>query len=244
MNNKFFSSMKRALFLTTCLAFLASFSACTFNFIDRGPYEEVNQSYALADFDQLDMGSAFNIEVKQGTSFHIDVRGNRSDVDDLDVYTRNGVLYAKYRNSRSRRYTTYFTITMPTVRGVDFSGASKSTISGFTNLRNVDITLSGASKSTVDLDATNLTFDLSGASTLDLLGQGSLLDGELSGASHLEAFDYAASDATLDVSGASRARVSVSRNLDVTASGASNVRYRGNPSVRQNTSGASSVQRD
>lgn len=236
--------MKRAIFLTTCLAFLASFSACTFNFIDRGPYEEITQSYGLTDFDQLDMGSAFNIEVRQGNAFRIDVRGNRSDVDDLDVYTRNGTLYAKYRNSRSHRYTTYFTITMPTVRSVDFSGASKSTISGFANLRSFEITLSGASRSEVDLDATNLKFDLSGASTLDIIGQGSVMEGDLSGASTLEAFDYLANDAILDVSGASRARVNVAKTLDVTASGASNVRYRGNPSVRQNTSGASSVQRD
>lgn len=236
--------MKRAIFLTTCLAFLTSLSACTFNFIDRGPYEEITQTYALSGFDQLSMGSAFTIDVQQGSRFRIDVRGNRSDLDDLDVYTRNGVLYARYRNSRSRRYTTYFTITMPTVRYVDFSGASKSTIRGFTNLRSFEISLSGASKSTVDLDAANLNVDLSGASTLDIGGLGSVMEGDVSGSSTLEAFDFFVNEAKLDVSGASRARVNVARNLDVTASGASLVRYRGNPSVRQTISGASSVQRD
>ena len=236
--------MKRAIFLTTCLALLASFSACNFNYIDRDPYEEVIQTYALTGFDQLSMGSAFNITVRQGSTYRIEVRGSRNDVNDLDLYTRNGKLYARYRTSSKQRYTTYFTITMPTISGVDFSGATRSSISGFGGLRSFEAILSGASRSDIDLDANSVRVDLSGASEATFFGSGNVLEGDLSGASSLYAFDYPVNEAILDVSGASRARVDVARNLDVSASGASNVRYQGNPSVRQNVSGGSSVQRD
>ncbi|MEJ0030812.1 MAG: hypothetical protein WDO15_10785 [Bacteroidota bacterium] len=52
-----------------------------------------------------------------------------------------------YRNGRrndNRQYTTYVTITMPALKGVLFSGAVNSKVSGFETEGNFDVTLSGA----------------------------------------------------------------------------------------------------
>ncbi|RRA97755.1 head GIN domain-containing protein [Larkinella rosea] len=234
-----FTSILSAFFVLA----LVSLTSCDFERI--GPYEEDDRSYGLTNFDRLDMGSAFNITVRAGSTYSIEARGNRRDLDDLDMYTSNGTLRAKYRNnSRNRRYDMNITITMPTLRGVDFSGASRSDVSGFQGLRELDIKLSGASRATVDLDADRTNIDLSGASDLDLEGASGLLIGDLSGASKIEAFDYPVDEAELDLSGASTARVKVAKRLNVTASGASSVRYRGTPVIKSNTSGSSTVRQD
>ncbi|RRB15633.1 DUF2807 domain-containing protein [Larkinella knui] len=222
---------------------LVSLTSCDFERV--GPYEEDERSYGLTNFDRLDMGSAFDITVEQGSNFSIEARGNSRDLDDLDIYTSNGTLHAQYRNHyRNRRYDMNIRITMPTLRGVDFSGASRSEITGFRGLREFDIKLTGASRSTVDLDAARTNIDLSGASDLDLKGTSALLVGELSGASKLEGFDYPVDEAELDLSGASSARVRVTKRLDVTASGASSVRYRGVPELRSKLSGSSTLRQD
>ncbi|WP_460637209.1 head GIN domain-containing protein [Larkinella harenae] len=233
------SSILSALFILT----LVSLTSCDFERV--GPYEEDERSYGLSNFDRLDMGSAFQITVQEGSRFDIEVRGNRRDLDDLDIYTRNGTLYAKYRNNlRNRRYDVSFMITMPTLRGVDFSGASRSEVIGFQRLRELDIRLSGASRASFDVDAARTNIDLSGASDLDLKGAGGLLYGDLSGASKLEAYDYPVDEAELDLSGASTARIRVSKRLDVIASGASSVRYRGAPELKSRLSGSSTVRQD
>lgn len=212
---------------------------------DRGPYEEITRLYTLSNFDQIDMGSAFRVDVRSGSQFAVDVRGNRSDIDDLDVTVRNGTLHAQYRNYlRKRRYNITFTVTMPTLRAVNFSGASQSTINGFTNLTELTVALSGASKSTVNVGASRLAVNLSGASVLTGTGSGSELQADLSGASRLETVECPVSNATLDVSGASSARVRVADALTVKASGASNVRYRGTPRINSNVSGASTVSQE
>lgn len=209
---------------------------------DLGPYKEINQTYALTGFDRLDMGSAFHIDVRAGTTFQVSARGNELDINDLDVSVHNGTLRAEYRNSgRKQRYDTYLTITMPTLRAVNFSGASKSTITGFSQLNEVDISVSGASKSNINFSATRLNTNLSGASTVTIVGSGTTLTGDISGASKLEAYDFPTMEANLDVSGASAVRVRVQNALTVKASGASNVRYRGTPRVNSNVSGASTV---
>jgi hypothetical protein len=222
--------------------FLLTLSGCYLKREDVGPYQPDQRTYALTSFDRLDMGSAFVITVQQGAVFSITVEGDRRNLDDLDVYTRNGTLKAQYRIARSRTYPTTFHITMPTLRSVDFSGASRSTITGFTNLSDLDISLSGASECQFVGQATRTTVDLSGASSLQLSGLGTWLSAGLSGASSLEAFGFPVANAGVDASGASKANVSVNTTLVVEASGASTIRYRGAPVVSKRVSGASTVQ--
>lgn len=234
--------MKRTLFcqISYIALLILSLSACIRE--DVGPYQGDKQTYALTGFDRLDMGSAFDITVQSGPVSSIVAEGDRRNLDDLNVYVRNGTLFAKYRTNRNRQHQTSFSITMPTVRGVAFSGASQSRITGFTNLSELAIELSGASKSEFAGDAARTTTDLSGASTLQLNGRGTVLSAELSGASTLQAFPYPVGEAGINASGASKAAVSVSNALVADASGASTIRYRGAPTVRQRTSGASTVQ--
>ncbi|WP_338867946.1 head GIN domain-containing protein [Spirosoma sp. SC4-14] len=238
--------MKRfSFFQLICTVFLVFIvSACGWRREDIGPYQGDQQTFGLANFDRLDMGSAFTITVQPGTDFRVVAEGDRRNLDDLDVYTRNGTLYARYRNSRNRQYETAFTITMPTIRGVAFSGASQSSIAGFDKLNELDIELSGASKGQFQVQADRVKLLLTGASNLQLGGVGRSLVAELSGASILQGFGYAVNEADLNLSGASKAHVSVSNSLDIDASGASYVRYRGNPSIHQRLSGASTVETD
>lgn len=209
--------------------------------------DEIERSYSATDlgtFDRLDMGSAYFITVVQGSTPSMTVKGDRDDVNDLEFNTRSGTLNVRYSRSRLRRYTMKITITMPTLRGVVFSGASKSDVSGFRNLRDLSIELSGASKANFNLQAKRIDLDLSGASKIDFTGNGESMRAEVSGASELEGFDYPFADATLDVSGASHAYVTTSNTLNVTVTGASKVRYRGNPAIKQTVSGASKVEKD
>lgn len=221
-----------------------SLVGCSLKREDVGPYQGDQQTYAFTDFDRIDMGSAFNITVQQGNTFNIAVEGDRRNLDDLQVYTRNGTLMAQYRIARRREYQTSFTITLPTLRSVDFSGASRSIITGFSNLNNLDITLSGASESQFTGQVTRTNVKLSGASVLRLSGQGSALSADLSGASLMQAFGYPVDNVGLEASGASNATVSAAATLVVDASGASTVRYRGAPAVSKRVSGASSVQQE
>lgn len=238
--------MKRVSAIVFLFGVLASLQSCVF--ISEGtltPLDPTSQTFNLRDFDQLEMGNAFDVRVRQSGQFSISVRGDRRDVQDLDVYVdRSGKLVMKYRNWRVRRYDMEVDITMPTLTEVDFSGATTSTIEGFTNGRTLDVELSGSSKSVIDSDWDRINVDLSGASDLVLHGQGLTIAGELSGASRVDAFDYPVDNVDLDLSGASTARVLVGKTLRVNASGGSTLRYRGTPELRSNISGGSTVKPD
>jgi hypothetical protein len=189
--------MKYTLFFATIVLSLLVVSCRE----DAGPYEEITKTYPLANFDRLDMGSAFRIDVRQGPAFQVEVRGNRRDIDDLGLNVRNSTLEILYDRNRyrNRRYDMFITITMPTVRSVSFSGASDLVVTGTGNrlsgklsgasrvdtydfpVRQADLNLSGASTARVRVDDA-LTVQASGASTVRYRGT-PRVNSSLSGAS-------------------------------------------------------------
>jgi hypothetical protein len=211
---------------------------------DPGPLQEVTREYAVIDFDQLEMGSGFRIDVGQSSIFSVTAKGDRRNINDLKLRTVGNTLVIEYDESATRRHDTYITIRMPELRSVHFSGGSKSSIRGFESDGTFSCYLSGGSLAQIDAGYRYASVMLSGGSTLRMYGLGDEISGEISGASELSAFDYPVRSAELNLTGASRARVTVSDELTVTASGASDLTYRGNPVVDKNVSGGSSVRTD
>src|SRR5688572_8325313 len=79
---------------------------------DPGPLQEVHKDYSLIDFDRLEMGSAFNIEVEQGNEFRVRVEGDRRNIDDLEVYKSGSTLIIEFEDDANRHHDTYINITM------------------------------------------------------------------------------------------------------------------------------------
>lgn len=205
------------------------------------------KDFALKGFDKLDMSNAFQIDVSQGSSFKVLVDAERSeDLEDLEVRISGGTLIAKYRDSKgwkwnNNRKKVAFTIVMPNLRQVDFSGATKSKIYGFNDLEDVVLKFSGAANSEISIKADKVKLDCSGASSIKMNGSTSKMDFDVSGASNINCYNFTSRDVDADISGASSVKVAVSKTLNVEASGASSLRYRGQPSVKSDVSGASSV---
>ncbi|MBN8576407.1 MAG: DUF2807 domain-containing protein [Cytophagales bacterium] len=217
-------------------------SACL-NDEDPGPRQSDIQSFAVVDFDRVEAGDALDVTIVYGSNYSIVAEGDRRNLNDLQVVKRGNALALRFDKSERRQYTTFVTITMPVVSGLNFSGAVNGRVSGF-DVARLDVTLSGASLGQIDMDADELYLNINGASQLRLRGAGQWVDGIISGASVLSAFEFETAQAKLNISGASLGRINVFQKLQVAATGASEVLYRGNPELIVETSGASVVKKD
>lgn len=233
------TNLKNPILILTLFASALLFTGCAID--DPGPLQYGERTFTVEDFNRLEMGSAFTIIVRQGATFSVEATGDVRNLDDLVVFRNGSTLVAYYDRHANRRHTTTLHITMPDLAGANFSGASVSDVQGFEREEEFELILSGASVSKVYPGFSDVKLNVSGASKLDLLGTGNLLHATVSGASELKAQNFPTEDAWLDVSGASTARVSVSNRLDVIVSGASSVRYLGNPDVHPTVTGGSSL---
>jgi phage shock protein PspC (stress-responsive transcriptional regulator) len=213
--------------------------------IGRGEYQK---EFKVSNFERIDIAGGFYAEVRQGSAFRVVIDGARRDVDDLQVRVEGNELNIDYQNKLfgsgfRRRRDVNILIEMPSLEAVDLSGAVNATVKGFSEAKNLEIDLTGASKATFTaLQAESIDVDLTGASRLNLLGTTRALRADLTGACQLNAGGLKAEEATLDLSGASYAGVEVSRQLRASASGASRIRYRGAAQVDKSSSGGSSVE--
>lgn len=211
---------------------------------DPGPRQETERQYTMVDFDRLEMGSGFHIDVEHGDFFSVSVRGDRRNIEDLIVEKQGSTLIIRYHNFRERRHDTFINITMPELRAVNFSGGSESHVYDFTEAEEMDVHLSGGSVCQLETDATTVSTTISGGSYLSLRGTGQQLHADVSGASALKAFHFPVPKADIELSGASDAEITVSNELNIVATGASHLVFRGNPAVTSEVSDSSSAHRE
>ncbi len=205
----------------------------------------VTQEEAISDFDKVDISHSFVVDIKQGENFSVIIRVDDNLVEQLQVEKFGSTLKIGLKSDVSivSNATLEAEITMPQLTGLDLSGASNATISGFKSTKNLTVDLSGASSLRGDIEAGDTSFDLSGSSNANLTGSGGNLTLDASGSSDVDLSDFPVADAEIEASGASTVTVKPSGRLDVNASGASDVYYLGNPSMGAiDTSGASSVE--
>jgi len=212
-----------------------------------GSGDLVTREEPITDFDRVDVSHAFHVDISQGETFSVVVRVDDNLVEYLEVVKQGNTLKIGLEPGQGysvREATLEAEVTMPELAGLELSGASHGTVTGFKSTEAFDVNLSGASRLRGDIEAGDATFDASGASRVTLNGSARNVTVEGSGASQIDLSDFAGADAKVKLSGASTATVNPSGTLDVDASGASDVYYLGDPRMGNvETSGASSIQR-
>ena len=207
----------------------------------------VTQSRTTEKFNSVDVSGAINVYVKQDSAQQtIKVETDDNLQEYIDIHEDNGVLYISQRDNYSldpsKKIKVYISATY--FKRFNISGASNIySENKLVSSETLDIDMSGASEIKLDVKAPRINADITGASSVMISGKTKDFNVEGSGASDIKSFDLMTENTTLDISGACSAEVFASVKLDVQASGASGIKYKGNAAVNQDVSGASSVKK-
>jgi hypothetical protein len=200
------------------------------------------RSERFDNFSGLSIGSAFEVVLVQGSNTGVVLEVDERYMDQVFVDVKGGVLEVSTKGTIRNPKKMKATITFRELEKMDFSGATKVRSEADLNFGALSIDASGATKMTLNLQASSLKISTSGASNMEFTGSTGSLEVDLSGASKLDAADLKVQDGSISTSGASKADVWFTGKLDVEASGASKITYKGNPSLgKVKTSGASSL---
>jgi len=190
------------------------------------------ESYALTDFNRIEAHNGFELEVSVSDTFSIEITADDNVQEYIDVSKSGDTLEIRLRGTRFyHSVTVRAKITMPNLYWLELSGGSRANITGFSSLHNFEADLSGGSRLSGDLTAYYTEFELSGGSRVELEGAGDDLIIDASGGSQLDLEDFSIDNATIGLSGGSRATINISGTLDVDLSGGSRVLYVGDPDL-------------
>jgi hypothetical protein len=203
-------------------------------------------------FDKIEIDNAFQADINYANVFAINITMDSNLFEYLDLRQMGSTLHVGLQKNHSYFDTTQkATITLPDLRGISVSGASKTQISQFNSNNDMNINVSGAGR----LDCTNIKagdavievsgagqttgtlsmaggdFDISGVSTLQIQGTATNITAHISGASSGRLDNLTVAKANMTVSGASNATINVGASVDANVSGASRLYYIGSPTL-------------
>ncbi len=193
------------------------------SFDEKGEYVK---GFDVKNFDRLSVSGAYIVKISEGAAFKVEADGREKDIADLKIEVKDGLL--KIRNDKlinlsddTKRIG--LTISMPTVKAIECAGATQAKVYGFKKLNNLNVHLSGASKTWLDVNTQNLDIELAGAGQMQLHGQADRLTAKLSGACKLEAEGMKINHADVSAAGASNASMGRIADLQKHTSGVSKI---------------------
>ncbi|WP_026999544.1 head GIN domain-containing protein [Eisenibacter elegans] len=198
----------------------------------------------LSSFTKTHISSALSVVLQKGsqTSARIEV-SDPSYLPEIITQVENNVLKV-YVDTKRRNWNgkimVYITYTQEQEQ-IKVSGAS--TLKATDALKNPNLTLdvSGASTFKATIQAKRLQCNVIGASHVVIEGSAQELTLDAAGASSIKAASLQVDKAKLQIAGASSVGLNIKEDLEANVSGASTLRYSGNPPRNvQNVTGASS----
>jgi len=261
--------MRKAIISITLVA-AALLSGCELAGPQNAVTEEnvVTEEKDFTDFTRVQVEGTFEVEIIQSDTFSIIISADESLFDYVEV-SKVGETLRIYLNPRHTFTDFTFTgktlkakITMPNLYGLQLSGATAATATGFKSSEDFNLDVSGASSFDMgDIEAGNVKFEVSGASNIsgnmtvddaefevsgassvDLEGSANDIILNLSGASEIDLIDLPLNYASINLSGASEATLNVKGRLDAVLSDASRLYFQGNPTMGDiSVTGASTI---
>lgn len=143
-------------------------------------------------------------------------------------------------NSGNKKLKVY--VSFKRLEKIVASGACDVQVAGMIQVPVFKLDLNGASSFKGAVKVDELSMDLSGASDVRINGFATIVYIQSSGASDVKGYELVADVCTAKASGASDINITVNKELNASASGASDIYYKGDAVVKKmNSSGASSI---
>jgi hypothetical protein len=220
-----------------CTWFFILLLAVTTSHAQRTVINDANvETRKVSGFHGIEVSGGINLYLSQDDEEALAVSASSPDArNDIHTEVQNGILKIWYKNngkwkSGNRRLRAY--VAFKKLDQLKASGASDVIITGELKGDELKIDLSGASDLKGDVQVNKLTIEQSGASDATLTGKVQELVLTASGASEMDGYALQSDKCTVKASGASDVMITVNKELHADASGASSVKHKGNPTVR------------
>lgn len=199
----------------------------------------------VSAFDKVDVSGAIDVIVNIGNKSEVVIEADSAimpyvvtEVKDreLKIYNKDIIGFYNFKNNKI-----LVTITTPSILELESSGACDVTINDLkTDM--FKVSLSGACDLIGSFECNVLDLEASGSSDSKLRGKVKNCNIELSGACDIKALDLEVDSLKIEGSGSSNVEITVQNSLDVELSGASELRYKGEPKyIKTDMSGVSNL---
>lgn len=192
----------------------------------------------VSNFNAVKVSTGIDLYITMGTSESVKIVADDDIIDELITEVKDGTLkiYMKQSNNwfnwNTGNQTRKAYVTVKELQAIDASSGSD--VKSENTLKGEDLKVKASSGSDVELDVyyKNLWLDTSSGSDAKISGKTKNFEAEASSGSDITAHDLESKICRISVSSGSDATVNVTDELYAKASSGGDVRYSGNPQVK------------
>ncbi len=219
--------------------------SCEKDNLDIEPSPQVTErDVSVSSFEELIVSDALQVFVRFSGTSSLKIEANDNLHSLFEIEENNGKLSVGLRDRTHIKGNPVLNvyINANTLYSLAALGATNILLETSWMSGNAEINLSGACSMAGTIESDKLNIELTGASTLEINGSSKEVDVHATGASHLGSYSFSTDRLEADLGGASDLSLTVNETLDVKASGASTVYYKGDGIVEsQDLSGGSAI---
>ncbi len=240
--------MKNLLSIIALVAFAAVGASCqhTGRWSERieGTGPVVKETRDASGFTKLTSAVSANVTVRQGSSFKVEIEGQKNVLDLLKTEVKDGALKIYFDRDVNVNYHKELNVyvTAPMYEEIKLSGSgnlkSENTLSGQT----LKFTLSGSGNVNLpDVQYSAFSCKLSGSGDVEMGGKTNSAEYSISGSGNLDAKKVDAQTVVASISGSGDLNCRAAASLEAKVSGSGNIHYLGKPSVVSKVSGSGEI---
>jgi hypothetical protein len=200
-------------------------------------------------FDAIKVSGGIDLYLSQSDNMAVAVSASNEDYKEgIKTIVENGTLRIFYEGEKGwikkdRKLRAY--VSFNDLKKIDASGACDVIVAGTVTTTALVLHMSGACDFKGMVKVNTLDINLSGASDAKISGTANTVNIKSSGASDVKAFELVTDVCNANVSGASDVNITINSELTASASGASDITYKGNGIIKEkHSSGASSISKE
>ena len=199
-------------------------------------------------FTAIEVSGGIDLYVSSGDEAVAISARDKEDRDRIKTEVKDGVLKIYYQwkkgvsiNINSNRALKAY-VSYETLQKLAASGGSDVVVDGIIKAGKFKLLVSGGSDFKGKINVSDFDVDLSGGSDVDISGTAGSVSIDASGGSDFDGYDLVTDVCTINASGGSDINITVNKELFAEASGASDVSWKGNATVKKaRASGAGCV---
>jgi hypothetical protein len=185
------------------------------------------QTREVSNYTKIDASGAPTISYTQSDSLSITVEAGPGDLENIETRISDNTLFIKTKGNVKHPYKIW--LSGNNLNSISASGATTFKTANTIKADSLTIEASGASNLYLYVNSRAVKSIVSGASDVTMEGNNDDLYADVSGASNFKSYKMVSSKTRVTSSGASTAKVFASQKLVANATGASTIKFKGEP---------------
>lgn len=235
--------MKKILITLLMIPF-ALMQSCVFGDWDNGVSGNGNvttETIDISGFTGIHASSGIDVNISQG-DFYVEVVADENLHEYITVEKEGNMLKIGSERNIYRANSKVVNVNLPELTEIRISSAGDIRALNEFRCDDLDIGISSAGDLELGVEADEIEISISSSGDCDIWGRARVLNARLSSAGDLNAFNLEADYVDVKVSSAGDARVTALKEIEMNASSAGNIYYKGDGIVKQqHTSSAGSI---